>query len=51
MNKLVYYEPYDSVEEAIRREKQLKAGSRQNKIDLVNKNNLNWDDLYDEVCK
>ena len=51
LTKLVYYEIYDSIEEAIKREKQLKAGSRQNKMDLINKNNLNWNDLYEDICK
>jgi putative endonuclease len=34
---------------AIRREKQLKAGSRAQKIMLIESNNPNWDDLYDEI--
>jgi len=36
ITKLVYYECGDNIETAIFREKQIKAGSRQNKIDLVN---------------
>ena len=35
LTKLVYYEVYASVEDAILREKQIKGGSRQKKIDLV----------------
>ncbi len=49
LNKLVYFEHYDSIEEAIIREKQLKAGSRKKKIDLINKFNKDWKDLYDEI--
>jgi len=45
INKLVYYEEFDYIEDAIYREKQLKAGSRQKKIDLINGLNRSWDDL------
>jgi len=51
VDKLVYFENFDSIEEAIAREKQLKAGSRQKKIDLINSMNPNWDDLLEEVKK
>ncbi|WP_295649006.1 GIY-YIG nuclease family protein [uncultured Mucilaginibacter sp.] len=44
-NKLVYYEEYQWIHDAIDREKQLKAGSRQKKIDLINKDNPEWTDL------
>lgn len=44
--KLVYYEEYDTIERAIAREKQLKAGSRQKKIDLINNKNRYWEELY-----
>lgn len=40
---------YNNVCEAIEREKQIKAGSRQKKIDLVNNINKAWRDLYDEL--
>lgn len=49
ITKLVYYETYQDIKEAISREKQLKAGSRQKKIDLINKTNPEWKDLYDEL--
>ena len=45
INKLVYYENTTSVESAILREKQLKAGSRRKKVDLINEFNPNWLDL------
>ena len=43
--KLVYYETYPSIWEAIKREKQLKAGSRKKKTDLINNTNPNWENL------
>ena len=49
VNKLVYYEVTDSAEAAIAREKQIKAGSRQKKVDLVTGMNPGWLDLYDEL--
>ena len=47
-SRLVYYEEYNTLEEAITREKQLKGGSRQKKIDLINSKNPEWKDLYEE---
>jgi putative endonuclease len=44
-NKLVYFEKYIMIQDAIDREKQLKAGSRQKKVDLIVGNNPEWDDL------
>lgn len=49
VTKLVYYEVYENVNRAIAREKQIKGGSRQKKIDLVNSLNPEWRDLYDEI--
>ncbi len=49
VDKLVYYEIHEDVYEAISREKQLKAGSRQKKIDLVNNFNKPWEDLYNKL--
>lgn len=49
VNKLIYYEIYDSSYNAIFREKQIKSGSRQKKIDLINKINHGWKDLYNEL--
>ena len=48
VTKLVYYEEYATMEEAIAREKQIKGGSRQKKIDLIKSKNPEWKDLYDE---
>jgi|SRR5271156_428119 len=44
--QLVYYEQYDSMVDAIAREKQLKGGSRKKKIILIEKFNPEWRDLY-----
>jgi putative endonuclease len=48
VTKLVYYEEYNAMEEAIAREKQIKGGSRHKKIDLINSRNPEWKDLYEE---
>lgn len=48
-DKLVYYEYYSTIEEAIAREKQLKAGSRQKKLDLINAFNPEWKELFDDL--
>ena len=45
LDKLGYYEVFDDIENAILREKQLKAGSRENKIKLIEKINPAWEDL------
>jgi len=49
ITKLVYYEVYKDPISAISREKQIKAGSRQKKIDLISSTNKDWLDLYDEL--
>ncbi len=49
VDSLVYYEQYFDVGEAIAREKQIKAGSRQKKTDLINSLNKEWKDLYDNL--
>lgn len=49
LKNLVYYEECSTMENAIIREKQLKWGSRQQKIDLIESNNKEWKDLYDQI--
>ncbi len=51
LHNLVYYEVCPSMESAIFREKQLKKGSRKKKIELIEKENAQWLDLYDEMIK
>lgn len=49
VNKLVYYEICEEIEGAISREKQIKAGSRQKKNELVSRMNPGWEDLADRL--
>lgn len=45
IDKLVHYEEFQNVEEAIAREKQLKGWTRNKKNNLISVNNPSWDDL------
>jgi putative endonuclease len=47
--KLVYYEVYRNIQDAILREKRMKKWERQWKIDLIEKNNPQWDDLFKRI--
>jgi len=49
LEKLVYYEVYEDPDSAIEREKQIKAGSRKKKIELINSTNPEWRDLYEDL--
>ena len=49
VSKLVYFEVFHSIEEAIAREKQIKGGSRKKKEDLINSMNPDWKDLWEEI--
>jgi len=49
VNKLVYYESTENVDSAILREKQIKAGSRKKKIELIDSVNPKWKDLWFEL--
>ena len=51
VHKLVYFETTPDIKEAIQREKQLKKWQRQWKIDLIEKHNPNWKDLYPDLLK
>ena len=51
VDKLVYFEQFTDPRSAIAREKQIKAGSRKKKIDLIEKGNPNYNDLYNEIIK
>lgn len=47
--KIVYWESFQEIGDAIAREKQLKAGSRIRKINLINSVNPQWADLYENI--
>jgi putative endonuclease len=49
VKKLVYYEVFPSIEEAIDREKQIKGGSRKNKEKLITAMNPEWRDLVEDI--
>ncbi len=49
VNKLVYYEAFEDMITAIEREKQIKGGSRQKKLKLINSFNPNFVDLYEKI--
>ncbi len=49
LTKLVYYEVFDNIENAIKREKQLKNWKREWKVELIEKVNREWNDLYNEI--
>jgi putative endonuclease len=46
VDKLVYYEIFDDPESAIVREKRLKRWKRDWKVELIERDNPDWDDLY-----
>ncbi len=48
-HNLVFYEVYDSIVDAIVREKQIKSGSRNKKLKLIESVNTSWDDLYSTI--
>ena len=49
VNKLVYYEHFPDAENAIKREKRLKKYNRKWKVDLIEKKNPYWIDLYEDL--
>jgi len=49
INKLVYYEIYQYIQDAIVREKQMKKWKRQWKLELIEENNPSWTDLFPEL--
>ena len=51
VTNLVYYEGFHRIEDAIKREKQIKGGSRKQKEQLINSKNPEWNDLYNEVLE
>jgi putative endonuclease len=49
VHRLVHYEIFDDPKNAIRREKRLKKWNRDWKLNLIERNNPGWVDLYDEI--
>jgi putative endonuclease len=49
VDKLVYYEIVEDVYSAISREKQIKSWKRKNKLDLIQKSNPQWQDLFEQL--
>ncbi|MBU4311255.1 MAG: GIY-YIG nuclease family protein [Candidatus Omnitrophica bacterium] len=50
VNRLVFFEETNDVESAITREKRLKKWNRKWKIELIEKDNPEWKDLYSEIA-
>ena len=51
IKKLVYFEQFPDIKSAIAREKQLKNWERKWKLDLIEKTNPDWDDLYNKLIE
>ena len=49
LKHLVWYETHDDIEEAIRREKQIKKWERRWKLRMIEEQNPDWDDLYETL--
>jgi putative endonuclease len=49
LKRLAWYEPHDTIVGAIHREKSLKKYKRDWKINLIERHNRNWDDLFDQL--
>ncbi|HOC58638.1 MAG TPA: GIY-YIG nuclease family protein [Smithellaceae bacterium] len=50
VHSLVWFERYESADEAITREKQIKKWNRKWKLELIEEKNHEWNDLYDSIC-
>ncbi len=51
VDRLVYYETFEAPEQAISREKQLKRWRREWKVQLIEKDNPGWDDLFEGLLR
>jgi putative endonuclease len=49
VDKLVWFQFFESIEEAIQKEKQIKGWKRQKKVDMINRQNPSWRDLYEDL--
>lgn len=50
-NRLVWFEVHDDITAAIQREKEIKKWKRAWKLALIEKDNSDWADLYDSICR
>jgi len=51
VHRLVWYEIHEVIESALSREKQIKKWKRKWKLELIEKHNPEWNDLYENICK
>ena len=51
LDRLVYYEVFDDEVTTIAREKTLKNWKREWKLELIEKTNPGWEDLYSDICR
>jgi putative endonuclease len=51
LNKLVYFETFENIEDAITREKHIKKWNRAWKVGVIEEKNLYWEDLYELICR
>ena len=49
IHKLVYYEVFDTIEQAIIKEKQIKDMNREDKLEMIRKFNHTFKDLYNQI--
>ncbi len=49
LEKLVYFESFNNISDAFKKEKQIKGGSRKKKVDLIQSINPEWKDLFDTL--
>ena len=49
LKRLVWYEPHESIVEAIKREKSIKKYKREWKLNLIEQTNPHWDDLFEQL--
>ena len=49
VHQLVYYEEFDSISDALEREKKIKKWKRSWKVELIERDNPEWNDLYEEI--
>lgn len=51
VDRLVYFELVENIEAVIRREKQMKRWNRAWKVELIERQNPSWVDLYDQLAR